>query len=111
MQYFQNVLSLTVTGTSLFDAFDLIGFDDALVTAADAPVKCVAQNPCTEIGQQIAGLAIGTARVKAVGVIAAGNDIVSAVGGASAAGVDPSNVFARALTSAADGEFVTILMR
>lgn len=111
MQYFQDVLSLTITATTTFDAFDLVGFDDGLVTAADAPVKCVARNPATEIGQQVAGVAIGTARVKAVGVIVAGADIVSAVGGVSTAPADPNNVFAKALTSAANGEFVTILIR
>ncbi|MCA1492709.1 hypothetical protein I6F11_17450 [Ensifer sp. NBAIM29] len=50
MQFFQDVLSDTVTATSLFDAYDLVGFDDAKVTADDVPVKGVAKHPATEIG-------------------------------------------------------------
>lgn len=112
MQYFQDILSVTATATGLFEAMDLIGYTDAKITAEDAAVKGVAMHPCTEIGQQIAVIAIGTARVRASGAITAGAKLVSAAtGGVKTAGATPVNVFATALTTAADGEFVTILIR
>ncbi len=112
MQYFQDVLSLTATATGLFDAYDLVGFDDAKITTDDAAVKGVAKNPATEIGLDVAVLTIGTARVKAVGVIAKGAKLMTAAaGGVKVVGVTPANPFATALTAAADGEFVTILIR
>lgn len=114
MQFFHDVLSDTVTATIVFDAFDLVGFDDAKVTADDAPVKGVAKNPATAIGMDVAVLLIGTARVKAKGAIAKGDKLISAAaGGVKKAVADPAsvNVFATALTAAADGEFVTILIR
>ena len=57
-------------------------------------------------------MAIGVARVKAVGVIGVGVKVVSAAaGGVQAAGATPANAFAISLTAAADGEFVDILIR
>jgi len=112
MQYFQDVLSLTATATGLFDAYDLIGFDDAKITTNDAAVKGFAKNPATEIGMDVAVCVIGTVRVKAVGAIAAGEQVkTAAAGGVQTGGVDPANPFATALTAAADGEYVTILLR
>lgn len=111
MQFFQDVLTLTTTSTSLWEAYDLIGFNGAKITAADAAVMGVAKHPNTVIGDPGAVMVIGTARVKAVGVITAGGAVVSAAAGgvqAQGAGTKP---FATALTSAADGEFVTILIR
>lgn len=113
MQYFHDALSDTVTATTVFDAFDLVGFDDAKITADDAAVKGVAKNPAT-VGQDIAVMLIGTARVKAKGAIAKGDPLISAAtGGVKKKVADPAsvNVFATALTAAADGEFVTILVR
>lgn len=112
MQHMHSVLSTTVTTTGLFAAHDLIGFTGARITAADAPVLGAAHHPSTEIGQQIAVMAIGIVRVKAVGAITAGSKLVTAAaGGVQAATGTPANVFASALTSAADGEFVDILIR
>ena len=52
------------------------------------------------------------ARVTAVGAITQGAKVVSAAaGGVQAAGATPANAFAFALTAAADGEFVDILIR
>ena len=110
MQYFQDVLTLSVVSASVWDAFDLIGFDGAKITAADAAVMGVAKNPNTVSGDIGAVMVIGTARVKAVGAITAGSKVVSAAAGgvqAQGAGTKP---FAVALTPAADGEFVTILI-
>lgn len=112
MQFFQDILSDTVTATGLFEAFDLVGFDDAKVTADDAPVKGVAKHPATEIGLDVSVIMIGTARVRARGAIAKGAKLISAaLGGVKTAGATPANAFATALTAAADGEFVTILIR
>lgn len=112
MPYFQDVLTLTSIPTGTFDALDLIGPDGAKVAADDAPVLGVAKHPCTVIGDPTAVVAIGVARVRAVGAIAQGARIISAAaGGVKAAGATPANPFAIALTTAADGEFVDILIR
>lgn len=112
MQHFQDVLTDTVTATTVFEAFDLIDFNDAKVTADDAPVKGVAKHPATEIGLNVGVIVIGTARVKARGAIPKGAKLISAAaGGVKTAGATPANAFASALTAAADGEFVTILIR
>lgn len=111
MQFFQDVLTLTVTSTSVWGAYDLVGFSGAKIAADDAVVMGVAKHPNTVIGDAGAIMVLGTARVKAVGVITAGSRVISAAAGGvktKGAGV---NDFATALTSAADGEFVTILIR
>lgn len=112
MQYFNSVLSDTITATTLFDAYDLVGFDDGKVTRDDAPVKAVALNPATEVGLDVAGLVIGTVRVRAKGAIVKGAKVVSAAtGGVKVAAAQSANVFAVALSDAADGELVTILVK
>lgn len=111
MQYFQDVLTLTTTATTLWEAYDLVDFDDAKITSDDAVVKGVAKHPATEIGLDIGVIVVGTARLKADGVIAAGAQVISAAGGGVKTVGAGSNPFATALTSAADGEFVTILIR
>lgn len=112
MNYFHSILSLTLVATATFNADVCIGFNDAAITADDQPVKAIAQNPATEIGLAVAGTAIGFHRVKASGAILAGNKVISAAnGGVKAAGGASVNMFATALTSAADGEFVEILIR
>lgn len=45
MNTFQNVLTLTGIASAAVAAYQIIGFDDAPVTADDAPVKGVSQNP------------------------------------------------------------------
>jgi hypothetical protein len=111
MQFMQDVLTLTVVSTGLWDAHDLVGPTGAKVTAADAPVLGVARHPNTVVGDPGAVMVIGVARVKAVGAISAGARIVSANGGVAASGATPANAFAIALTAAADGQFVDILIR
>lgn len=112
MQYFHDVLTTSTLTTGLFDALDLVGFTGAKVITADAPVLGVAKSPNTMVGDYAPVLAIGIARVRAVGVITAGAKLVSAVGGGvQVAGATPANVFATALTAAAAGEFVDILIR
>ena len=112
MQYFQDILTVTTATTGLFDAFDLVGFDGAKITAADAPVLGVAKHPNTVIGDYSGIMVLGTARVRAAGVVTAGAKLVSAAaGGVQVAGATPANAFATALTAAADGEFVDILIR
>lgn len=112
MQHFQDVLTLTATATTLFDAFDLVDFADAKITADDQPVKGIAKHPATEIGLDVGLVASGTARVRARGAVARGNRLISAAaGGVKVAAVESVNPFATALTDAADGEFVTILIR
>lgn len=112
MQYFHAVLALTATATTVFAAFDLVGFNDEKITADDAPVKGVAQNPATEVGLDVALTALGFTRVRARGPITKGDKLISAAaGGVKKAGATPANSFATALTNAADGEFVTILIR
>lgn len=112
MQHFHSIYSDTATATTLFDAFDLVDFNDAKITADDAPVKGIAQNPATEIGLEVALTMIGTSRVRARGAITKGAKLISAAqGGVKVAAGGSVNVFAEALTAAADGEFVNILIR
>jgi hypothetical protein len=111
MQYFQDVLTLSVVSTGTFEAYDLVGYNGAKIAAADAVVLGVAKSPVTVVGDMAAVMVLGTARVKAVGAIAQGAKVVSAAAGGvqtAGAGVNP---FATALHAAADGEFVQILMR
>lgn len=111
MRQFHALLSLTITATTALAASDLVGFDDGKITADDAPVKGVAQVPAS-IGLDVAATAIGIERVKASGAISAGDDLVSAAaGGVQAADETSVNIFATALTDAADGEWVEILIR
>lgn len=112
MQYFQDVLTLTVPTTGLFEAFDLITPAGAKVAGADAPVLGVAKHPNTVIGDLAGVMVVGVARVRAVGAITLGARVVSAAaGGVQAAGGAPANAFATALNAAADGGFVDILIR
>lgn len=111
MNTYLSILSLTVIATAEINPQDLIGFDDAPIAVDDAPVKLVAQNPA-KVGEATTGTAIGTTKVKANGVVAKGDKLISAAaGGVKKAGVDPANVFATALTDAADGKQVEILVR
>lgn len=112
MQYFQDVLTLTANNSGeLFDAYDLVGFNDEKVTADDVPVKGVAKHPASS-ELDVGVIVIGTARVKARGGISKGDKLISAQGGGvKTAPANALNVFATALTQAADGEFVTILIR
>lgn len=111
MQFFHDILTSTIpTTTGLFEAYDLVSFAGAKVTVADAPVAGIAKHPNTVIGDPAAVMNIGLARVRAVGAITAGARVVSAAaGGVQVAGATPANVLGRAQTTAADGEFVTIL--
>ncbi|WP_435657937.1 hypothetical protein [Brucella pituitosa] len=112
MRYYHSVLALSVIAAGLFDQADLIGWDDKKITTDDAPVQGIAQHPSTEIGLDIAVTAIGYDRVRAHGVITKGQKVITAAaGGVKAALPDSVNQFAEALTSAADGEFVTIFIR
>lgn len=112
MQYYHDILTVTVQSTGLFEAMDLIGYDGAAVTTADAPVLGVAKSPNTVIGDYASIMAIGWARVRAAGIVTVGAKLVSAAtGGVQVAGATPANVIGTALTSAAAGEFVDILIR
>lgn len=112
MNYMHDVLTVTVTTTGLFGAYDLVGFDGARVAAADAPVLGVAKHPNTVIGDLTGIMVLGFARIRAAGAVTAGARLVSAAaGGVQAAGADSENAFATALTAAADGGFVDILIR
>lgn len=112
LQTYHNVLTVSTITTGLFSAYDLVGYAGAKVAADDAAVLGVALQPSTEVGQQIGVMALGIARVKAVGAITAGGKVVSAAaGGVKAAGGTPANAFATALTTAADGEYLDILIR
>ncbi|WP_426037924.1 hypothetical protein [Cypionkella sp. TWP1-2-1b2] len=77
MQFYQEVLTVTVISTGLFNAYDLIGFDGAKVTADDALVMGMAKSPSTEIGQPIGIIALGPVRVKAVGAITLGARVMA----------------------------------
>lgn len=113
MRTYNSILSLTATMAAVCSAGALVGFDDTPITVADTPVKGVAQNPATEIGLDIAVTAAGIETVTAVGAIAKGDPLCSATGGGvrkAVVGTDV-NIFAHALTAAADGENVQILIR
>lgn len=109
MQFYQDILTDTVISTGLWDAYDLVNYAGAKITTADAVVAGVSKHPNTVVGDPGAIMRIGMARVKAVGIIAAGAKVVSAAAGGVqtiGAGVNP---FGRALNAAADGEFVSIV--
>lgn len=106
--FFNDIFTDTIITTGLFDAYDLVDFAGAKITAADAVVAGVAKSPNTVIGDPAPIMKLGSARVKAVGAIARGARVVSAAAGGvqtQGAGVNP---FGRALHAAADGEYVTI---
>lgn len=112
MQYYQDVLTVTVPTSGLFEAYDLVGYGGAKVTAADAPVLGAAKHPNTVIGDLTGVMVLGVVRVRAVGAIAVGAKLVSAAaGGVQTAGATPANAFATALTASPDGGFVDILIR
>ncbi|TKD17951.1 hypothetical protein FBT96_12470 [Rhodobacter capsulatus] len=107
------ILTLTASVTAICSAGDLIGFDDAPITVANTPVKGVAQYPATEVGMPIAVTAAGTETVTAKATIVKGDQLCSATGGGvrkAVVGTD-ANIFATALTAAAAGELVQILIR
>ena len=113
MSQFTDVLTVTVpVTTGLFEAYDLISFTGAKVITEDAPVLGMAKLPNTVVGDPAAVMAIGVGRAKAVGAVTVGAKLISAVGGGvKIAGATPVNAFATALSAAADGEFVTYLIR
>jgi len=105
-------LSLSASVTTICGAGNLIGFDDAVITEDDAPVKGVTLSPVTEAGLDVAVLAVGVDTVYARGVINQGDKLISAAeGGVKAAPADATNIFATALSDAADGAWVKILIR
>lgn len=113
MSQFTDILTATVpVTTGLFEAYDLVGFTGAKVITEDAPVLGMAKLPNTVVGDPASVMAIGIGRGKAVGAVTAGAKLVSAVGGGiKVAGANPVNVFATALSAAADGEFFFYLIR
>lgn len=112
MQYFQDVLTVTTPTTGLFEAYDLVSFTGAKVAADDAPVLGASKYPNTVVGDLASVIAVGVVRVRAVGAITVGAKLISAAaGGVKVAGATPANAFATALTAAADGGFVDILIR
>lgn len=113
MSQFIDILTVTVPATTgVFDAYDLVSFAGAKVITEDAPVLGMAKLPNTVIGDPAAVMALGVGRGKAVGVVTVGAKLVSAVGGGiKVAGATPANVFATALSAAADGEFFTYMIR
>lgn len=110
---YHSILTLTASAPALCSAGDLIGFDDAPITVANTPVKGVAQYPATEVGMAIAVTAAGTETVTAKATIVKGDPLCSATDGGvrkAVVGAD-ANIFATALTAAAAGELVQILIR
>jgi len=113
LRTYHSILTLTATMTAVCNAGDLVGFNDAPITVANTPVKGVAQNPATEVGLDIGLTAIGLETVTAAATIAKGDPLCTATGGGvrkAIVGTD-ANIFATALTAAAAGELVNILMR
>jgi hypothetical protein len=111
MQPFHSILSLTSILASSVAAFDFVDFNDAKITVDDGPVKGMALNP-GDVGMPTALMAIGYGRVRARGAIAKGAKLTTAAaGGVKTAAAGAVNVFAQALTAAADGEFVDIIIR
>lgn len=112
MNYFHDTLSLTAVATAAIAEGDLVGFNDAPVTAVDAPVKGWARNPAA-VGEATSVIAIGMFRCKAAAVVAAGQVLVSgaAKGTVQPAGATPVNPIGRALNAAAVGGYVDVLVR
>lgn len=117
MQTFNDIISASFVSGGVFDAYDLVGWNDQKIAARDARVKCVAKSPSTAAGQDYAGMLAGLARMKAVAAIAAaGTDLVADAGGVRPKGsvvvgentVHDENVFAVALHPAAENAFVDI---
>ena len=112
MNYFHNVLDMTVVATAAIAEGDLVGFNDAPVAAVDAAVKGWAMNPAA-IGEATSVITIGMFRCKAASVVAAGQVVVSgaAKGTVQPAGATPVNPIGRALNAAAVGGYVDVLVR
>lgn len=110
MQTFNDILSSSFVSGGVFDAYDLVGWDDQKIAANDAKVKCVAKSPSTAAGQDYAGMLAGIARVKAASAIAAGGTalVTAAAGGVKPRTGEEANVFAVALHPAAANAFVDI---
>lgn len=113
LRTYHATLTITVSMTAICSAGDLVDFNDTPITAANTPVKGVAQVPCTEVGLSIGLTAAGLETVKAAATIAKGDPLCSAAGGGVRKAVYGTdyNIFATALTAAAAGELVQILMR
>lgn len=112
MQYMTDILTVTVPTTGTFAAYDLVSVAGAKIAADDAVVLGVAKHPNTVIGDLAGIMVIGTARLRASGSITAGAKVISAAaGGVKTGGASPDNPIGIALQSAADGEFVDILIR
>ena len=112
MQYMTDILTVSIPTTGQFAGYDLVNLAGAKVAADDAPVLGVAKHPNTVIGDFAGIMVIGTARLRARGVITAGATVVSAAaGGVKTGGATPANPIGMALAAAADGEFVDILIR
>lgn len=112
LRTYHSLLTLTATMTAVCNAGDLVSFGDAPITTADQPVKGVAQVPATEVGLDIGVTVIGFETVTARGAITVGAKLVTAAtGGVRVATEEDVNVFAHALTAAADGAPVQILIR
>lgn len=111
LRTFLSILELSDIATASVDAYDLVGFTGAPVAGADAKVKGFALSPA-EVGEAFTTVVIGVPRVKAVGVITKGN-AVATVDAKSVKTVadDAASRFAIALTDAADGEFLDILIK
>lgn len=111
MKAYKSLLSLSCVATTAVAAGKLVGFDDGQINAADAPVKGWAENPA-QIGEPYAAMVQGFGSAVATGAIAKGAKLVSSPnGGVQAVTGEETNIFAVALTDAADGKSVEFLIR
>jgi hypothetical protein len=111
LKTFQSILEVTAIASASLEAYDLVGFDGAPVPGADASVFGFALSPA-EDGDAFAVVPIGIIRIKASGAISAGQ-AVATVDAKTVKGVlaDAASRFGIALTTAADGDYLDILIK
>ncbi|MFD2678011.1 DUF2190 family protein [Camelimonas lactis] len=104
-----DLLNLPITATASVPAQTCVTFDGD-PAAEDEPVFGVSQ--FSQItGREVTCKVLGVAVLKATGAITKGARVISsATGGAKTGGATPANPIGRALTTAADGEFVRVLL-
>lgn len=111
MLRFQNILTDTSTANADIKAYQLIGYDDFPISADDQPVQGFAYSPA-KTGELYSITLIGTCEAKTNGVVNKGDKLITAAdGGVKKAPDNALNVFAKALSTGANGEYVRYLLQ
>lgn len=106
---FKQILTDTTNAKATVKAYELVDFEGLPIIAADHPVKGFALSPA-KVGDDFETVLIGSCEGKASGAITAGDKLCTATEGKiKKAATTAKNVFGRALTSGADGDYIRYL--